>query len=150
MYEIYTANPNDTLQSISKNYNTTVEKLLELNGLSNNYIIEEGNQIIVPANQNNPYTYYTVKKGDNIYQIAKKYDTNFDLLLKINGLDKDDYIYPNQTIIIPRKGFTLYITKENETLKELTDNLNIATKDLLNENPNIYLERNQIIIFKEK
>ena len=150
MYEIYTANPNDTLQSISKNYNTTVEKLLELNGLSNNYIIEEGTQIIVPANQNNPYTYYTVKKGDNIYQIAKKYDTNSDLLLKINGLDKDDYIYPNQTIIIPRKGFTLYITKENETLKELTDNLNIATKDLLNENPNIYLERNQIIIFKEK
>ena len=110
MYEIYNILNNDTLESIAKEYDTTVDNLTEINGFSKNFKPVPGNNIIVPKNQNKPYKYYTVKKGDNIYQIAQNNNIDYNLLLKINGLDKDDYIYPNQTILIPKNGIKIFLT----------------------------------------
>ena len=72
------------------------------------------------------------------------------MLLKLNGLDKDDYIYPNQTITLPQSGLDVYLTKQGDTLKSIEENLNTSTDELLNNNKNIYLAPEQIIIFKEK
>ena len=33
------------------------------------------------------YEYYTIKRGDNLYQIAKNYNVNPSLLAALNGLD---------------------------------------------------------------
>ena len=72
---------------------------------------------------------------------------DYNLLLKINGLEKDDYIYPNQTILLPRKDNNMYLTKKNDTIKSLLNNLNIDINKLLEYNNDIYLEEEQIIIF---
>ena len=85
-----------------------------------------------------------------MYQIAKTYNIDYELLLKLNGLDKDDYIYPNQTILIPKSGLTVYLTKEGDTISDILENLNASTEELFAENKNIYLAPEQIIIFKEK
>ena len=150
MYEIYNIQAGDTLSSIASKYGTTESVILQINGLPDNYKIVPGTQIVVPVEQNKTYRYYTVKKGDNMYQIAKKYNIDYDLLLKLNGLDKDDYIYPNQTILLPKNGLTIYLTKQGDTITDIIDNLNTTIEELINENPNIYLAPEQIIVFKEK
>ena len=50
------------------------------------------------------YTYYTVNKGDTLYSISKKFNVNPKLVSELNGLKVEEYIYPNQTLIIPKKG----------------------------------------------
>ena len=55
---------------------------------------------------------YIVKKGDNLYQIAMKNNINYKLLAQLNGLNTNDYIYPNQTILVPNKGTKLYFVKD--------------------------------------
>ena len=109
-----------------------------------------GNQLIVPVRRKFPYQYYTVKKGDNMYDIANNNGIDYNMLLKLNGLEEDDYIYPNQTIILPKKGFSIYLTKEDDTINDVLKNLNISLDELLKENDKIYLRPEQIVVFKEK
>ena len=94
MYKIYKVTTGDTLESIAKKFNTTVRELQDINGKD---YISFGEMIIVPNNQNDDwFDTYIVQKGDNLYAIAQKYNISLIDLLNINGLDKDDYIYPNQ------------------------------------------------------
>ena len=95
MYEIYKVQTGDTLDSIANKYGTTQALLLQINGLPDSYTPLPNSEIIVPLNQNSTYKYYTVKKGDNMYRIAEENNVNYELLLQINGIEKDDYIYPN-------------------------------------------------------
>ena len=150
MYEIYTVTNTDTLSQIAKKYGTTEEVLSQINGFPQNYQLTPQTEIIVPTETNQTYKYYTVKKGDNVYQIAKTYNIDYDLLLKINGLDKDDNIYPNQTLLLPKSGLTVYLTKQGDTLSDIAENLNTNVERLLEENKRIYLAPEQILIFKEK
>lgn len=150
MYEIYTVSDTDNLSTIAKKYGTTEEILSQINGFDKNYVLRPQTEIIVPVATDKTYKYYTVKKGDNLYQIAKTYNVDYDLLLKLNGLDKEDYIYPNQTLLLPKSGLTVYLTKEGDTIGDILDNLNTNIDELLKENKNIYLAKDQIMIFKEK
>ena len=44
--------------------------------------------------------YYTVKKRDTLYDIARKYKTTWQYLATINGIENPDLIYPGQRIKI--------------------------------------------------
>ena len=147
MYEVYTIKFGDTLKGLSSLYNTSVNELIKLNSIIDLDNLKEGMQIMVPNNNSNPYKYYTVKKGDTIKDIATKYNIDYNLLLKLNGLDVNDYIYPNQTIVLPKEGVSLYLTKDNDTLKTLLDDLGMSAIELMENNKNIYLRENQIIVF---
>ena len=70
--------------------------------------------IAVPIS-NDYFTTYTVNSGDNLYAIARRYNINPTLLAALNGLNMDDYIYPNQKIMIPKSGYSFYITKDGDT-----------------------------------
>ena len=150
MYEIYTTMNGDTLSKIADKFGTTEDELININGFMDNYNPTPQSQIIVPSNQKEKYKYYTVKNGDNIYEIAKKHNIDHNLLLKINGLDKEDYIYPNQTIILPKSNLNYYLTQSNDTINKILEKQNINIEQLLEYNTNIYLEPDQIIIIKEK
>ena len=54
---------------------------------------------------NSEYEYYTVRRGDNLYIIARRYPgiSNNDII-RANGLNKSGHIYPGQKLKIPRKG----------------------------------------------
>ena len=148
--EIYTPKNTDTLSIVADKFNTTEEELRNINGLDNNYLITPDKELIVPKITNNNYDYYTVKKGDNIYQIAQNNNMDYELLLKMNGLDKDDYIYPNQTILLPKKNYLTYLTKEGDTIKDIISKTNTDLEQLLRIGNKIYLAKEQIIIFEEK
>ncbi|MCM1370689.1 MAG: LysM peptidoglycan-binding domain-containing protein [Clostridium sp.] len=144
MYQIYQIGLYDTLQSIADNFNTTVDELKKINGITD--FSSLGTYIIVP-NTNNKFEEYTVKKGDSLYSIAKKYGTTSDTLALINGIDLNEYIYPGEKLLIPNEKNKVYIVSENETLEDISNKLNIKKEDLLNMNENLTLMPDQIIFY---
>ena len=147
MYEIYTINKDDEIDDILRKYNIDMEELVKINGIIDLNNLKEGMQIIVPVNRNNIYKYYTVKKGDTISGIASLYNIDKDMLVAINGLDMEDYIYPNQTLMLPNDGILLYLTKSGDTIRDVLDKFNVSIEELLRNNENIYLMEEQIIRF---
>ena len=146
MYNYYTIKKGDTIDSISRNTNIDKEVLYAING---DYIeMNEGNTLMIPK-MNNPYfNYYKVSKGDTLTKIAEYSNIDINLLTLLNGLNKDDYIYPNQMLLIPKSGTTLYITAEGDTLDEIAKGFKVTEEDLLKQNNKIYLQKEQLIVYK--
>ena len=83
-YIDYVVKSGDNLYSIAKKYNTTVDEIKKLNGLTSG-LLNIGMTLKIPIQIGN-YINYTVKSGDNLYSIAKKYNTTVDEIKKLNGL----------------------------------------------------------------
>ncbi len=94
------------------------------------------------------YTTYEIKRGDTLYKISEYYNVNTKLLAELNGLDIDDYIYPNQTLLIPNKNVSYYITKEGDTLENISNIFNVSEEQLVEQNKTIYLLPEQMIFYK--
>ncbi len=101
---------------------------------------------IIPKNNQNYYNYYTVEKGDSLYGIARRYNINPELLAGLNGLSMEDYIYPNQEILIPKSGYSYYITKEGDTVDIVANMFKITPEDLLKKNGVVYLAEGQVLV----
>lgn len=106
-YTIYTVRVGDTLYSIAKKNNTTVDKIKDLNNLQTTFLTP-GQQLKIPYNTmlddafSNDYLIYTVKKGDSLYSIAKKYNMSVAKLIEINNL-KDNIITVGQALKVTSK-----------------------------------------------
>lgn len=127
MYEIF-SNDGMNLNNMSPSYNLNTMK----SNLSDDY-----------------FDYYVVKKGDNLYDIARKNNIDVNDLLLINGLKKDDYIYPDQKILVPKSNYKIIITKDNDTFSSISKRLNIPVSDLINQNSNLYLIPEQLIVYRK-
>ena len=123
MYEIYTVSNADTIESIANSFNISPSNLYQINGFTPDYVLKPNTNIIVPKVRNNYFEYYTIKKGDTLYKIAKEYNTNPNLLAILNGLELDDYIYSNQTIILPLEGVGVYITQPGDTIDGIVEGM---------------------------
>lgn len=91
----YIVKKGDTLYSIAKDLNTTVDELKKANNLTSN-MISIGQKLIVP---NELETIYMVKPGDNLYQIARKFNTTVDKLIALNNL-KNTTLSVGQILIV--------------------------------------------------
>lgn len=97
---------------------------------------------------NQYYEYYTIKSGDTLYQIARRYNINPELLASMNGLNMSDYIYPGQNIMIPKSGYSYYLTKEGDTLDTVANTFGISVDKLLENNKILYLLDGQLLVKK--
>lgn len=146
MYDIYTVNNNETITSIATKLNINPNLLSSIN---NNVVnLTPGMTLLIPKKNNEYFDYYKVSKGDTIFNIARKYDVNINMLSMLNGLDNEDYIYPNQVIMIPKENVRIYITAEGDTLQNIIKGINADTNKFLMENNNLYLLPEQLIIYK--
>lgn len=150
MYKIYQVEYGDTLESIANMVGSTIDELVTINGFNGKELIM-GDLIIVPNqnNKNDAFIRYKIQTGDTLYMIANNYNVDSNLLALLNGLDKNDYIYPNQEIIIPKDNVDIYITKDGDTIKTLLDNFNTTLDKLEMDSNNIYLKDNQLVIHKK-
>lgn len=148
MYDKYLIKEGETLEDIASRFNTSVDMILNINDMYSREYLRAGEEIIVPKNQESYFTYYTVNQGDSLYQIARKYNINPSLLALLNGLNMEDYIYPNQRLIIPKSGYSFYITKDGDTLEIVRDKFNKNMNDILKYNEMIYLLPGQLMINK--
>ena len=148
MYDKYLIKEGETLEDIASRFNTSVDMILSINDIYSREYLRAGEEIIVPKNQESYFTYYTVNQGDSLYQIARKYNINPSLLALLNGLNMEDYIYPNQRLIIPKSGYSFYITKDGDTLEIVRDKFNKNWEDISKYNETIYLLPGQLMINK--
>lgn len=44
---------------------------------------------------------YTVNKGDNVYRLARTFQSDENWIRAMNNLGKDEMIFPNQQLLIP-------------------------------------------------
>jgi len=149
MFESYILGKDDTLLNIAEKYNTSVKILQDINNLYYLDDIREGMEIVVPKESKDYFNYYVVEKGDNLYAIARKYNINPELLANLNGLKEEDYIYPNQQILIPKSGYSYYITAEGDSLDEVVKVFNSNVDKFLRENETIYLMAGQLLVNKK-
>ncbi len=84
----YTVQPGDTLWLLSRKYGTTVEAIKQLNGLTGD-MLYVGQVLKIPAPQSEPYIEYTVKSGDTLWLLSRKYHTTVDAIKRLNGLTSD-------------------------------------------------------------
>lgn len=113
-------------------------------------MFERKENVIVPKNNQDYFNYYTVEKGDSLYGIARRYNINPELLAGLNGLVMDDYIYPNQEILVPKSGYSYYITKDGDTIDLVAGLFKISSNELLKRNGVIYLAEGQILVNKRQ
>jgi len=146
MYEYYIIEEGDTLDSIANKLMISKEVIMELNGSDMNF--NQGNILVVPKSVSKYFDYYKVVKGDTLYKIASDNKIDANLLAVLNGINLNDYIYPNQTLLIPKAGSSLYITAVGDTLGEVAQGFNVSTNELISQNEKIYLQPEQLIVYK--
>ncbi len=148
----YIVKKGDTLYGISNQYGVSVTELADLNNIKGSNL-NIGQVLKIPIkdgdNPNNMFM-YTVKKGDSLYSIAKKYNTSVDEIMKLNYLtntnlsvgqviripefyfDMDNMSLPNYYNYTVKKGDTLYsIARDNSIDINTLRKDNALTSDIL-------------------
>lgn len=113
-YIIYVVKKGDSLYSIAKNSNTSIDNLIKINKL-NSTNLSVGQKLFIPSGsiedtgQNIDIT-YIVEKGDSLYSIAKKFNTSVDNLIKLNNLTSNN-LFIGQELKIA-SGVSSFLGKE--------------------------------------
>lgn len=90
----YKVKKGDTLYSIAKRFNLSVEELMRLNNLRTSNL-SPGQTLIVSKvkvsaeSDSSRHTLYTVKKGDTLFSIAKKFGVSVEEIKRLNNLTVD-------------------------------------------------------------
>lgn len=84
----YTVRAGDSLWLIANRYGTTVEAIKRLNGLTSD-LLNIGQVLKIPSDQNMPYIEYTVRPGDTLWILSRRYETTVDAIKQLNGLTSD-------------------------------------------------------------
>lgn len=95
----HTIKSGDTLSSIAKKYGTTVKNLQNLNSISNPNKIYAGQKIKVTGDAKTSSTkHHTVKSGDTVSGLAKKYGSSQADIKKWNNIKDVNKIYVGQKL----------------------------------------------------
>lgn len=130
---IYVVKRGDSLYSIAKRFNVSVDALKSANNLQNN-LITIGQNLVIPAfteNEDSNIT-YIVQKGDTLYSIALKYNTTVDKIKKLNNLSSN-ILSINQNLKIPSDEITVentYVVKRGDTLYSIARMYNTTVNEL--------------------
>lgn len=161
----YTIKPGDTLWKIANNCNVSVDDIVKLNNL-NSTIIYPGQKIKLSEscvarqndnNSNNGYSdiedYYTVRRGDTLYSIARLFGTTPNNIIQDNNLTTD-LLMIGQQLKVPRnnyidytvqRGDTLYsIARRYKTTAQIIRELNNLNSDLLQINQTLLLPKENV------
>ncbi len=136
------------LSGIAKDYDVTVNELKEWNNLDSDVIkVGQKLSIVEPkvtkekTSSKNPKT-HKVKEGENLTEIADKYDISTEDLKEWNNLKKD-VIVPGQELIISKPSTKnkketstkeektkTYKVKKGDTLASISEEFDVSIKDL--------------------
>lgn len=145
-YVTYTVVKGDNLYSIAKKFGTEVEKIKELNDLKSNNL-NIGDKLIVDdmsgvssvlecfgnvSSDNLKYQNYMVVKGDNLYDLAKKFNTSIDQIKLINNL-KDNNLSIGEILKVPNNNNT-YIVQKGESLYSIAKKFNTSVNEIKRKN----------------
>ncbi|MGM9932657.1 LysM peptidoglycan-binding domain-containing protein [Pradoshia sp.] len=140
----YTVKAGDTLSEIARKYHTTVAAIARENNLSNPDLIYAGEKLRLTIYDDDRQERaaviidYTVRTGDTLSAIARKYSTTAASIAKENNLSNPDLIYPGERLrITVRSGYettTEYIVQRGDTLSELARRYGTTVEKIASDN----------------
>lgn len=132
----YTVKAGDSLYAIARKYNTTVDALKSLNNLTTN-TLQIGQKLKIPVTGSEDsitnYITYTVKKGDNLYSIARAYGTTQQEIMNLNNLSSN-LLSIGQTLRIPTNGQVTYAVKAGDNLYSIARAYGTTVDSLIRKN----------------
>jgi LysM repeat protein len=141
--DTYVIKRGDTLTSLARRFNTTLDKLLELNtDITNPSRIYEGQRLQVPKSGSPaptpaPGPTYIVQRGDTLRKIAARFGTTVNELLKLNPTIADpNKINVGQKLVLPAP-VEIYTVVRGDTLRKIATRFNTTVQKLLELNPSI-------------
>ncbi len=96
--EIYTVKPGDTITSISRNFDISVNTILWENNLTAYSIIRPGKELIILPSTG---LTHSVKKNETIIKLGETYQVEAEAILEANKLLADSTLRAGQKIFIP-------------------------------------------------
>ena len=156
--QTYTVRRGDTLSEIAARFGTTVNELVRLNNIADPDRIYEGDRLIIRAGTGDGNT-YTVQRGDTLSEIAARFGTTVNELVRLNNIADRDRIYPGQVLILresgsvtPPSGATTYTVQRNDNLTEIAARFGTTVAELVRlnniANPNL-IYPGQVLIIRE-
>ncbi len=141
----YTVKPGDTLYGISNQFGVSVTELAELNNIKGS-ILQIGQVLTIPSNEGinpNDMFMYTVKKGDSLYSIAKKYNTTVNDIVNLNYLKSTNLSIgqvlripetytPEEELVLP--SFLNYVVSKGDSLYGIAKKFNISVDTIKKDN----------------
>ena len=94
---VYAVRASDSLSGIAKMFNVSVNTILWANDLKKGAVVHEGDSLVILPISG---LQYSVKKGDSLDLIAKKYGGDKAEIIAFNNLESDKIIV-GMTIVIP-------------------------------------------------
>jgi peptidoglycan DL-endopeptidase LytF len=159
-----TIRPGDTLFSLARRYNTTVQAIITVNPGINPNTLPVGQLICIPnPTPGRPFpepcpngsTTYSIQPSDTFYSIARRFNVSLDALLAANpGINPDSLqigqqicvpTLPTPTITCPGPTYTI---RPGDTLYSLAQTLGFTVQTILAANPGInpnFLEVGRIL-----
>ena len=139
----YTVKSGDSLWSIANRFNTTVAEIKRLNNLNTN-VLQVGQVLKLPAGNgntnNNQGNTYTVKSGDSLWSIARKYDTSVSELQKLNNLSST-ILQVGQVLKVPQSSSNnenssanTYVVKSGDSLWSIANRFGTTVDELMRVN----------------
>lgn len=106
----YVVKPGNTLSGIAKQYNTTVSELVGLNGISNPNLIFVSEVLkinttlsfeeITSDRYETNHIIYTIKPGDTLTSISKKYNVTIESIVILNNIKNPNIIFAGEKLRI--------------------------------------------------
>ena len=133
----------ETLSEIADRYGTSVNRLMEMNGLRDANDLWAGSRIKVPGNvySGGGSGNYTVKAGETLSEIADRYGTSVDRLVQLNGLRDANDLWAGSRIQVPgasarprvavNKNAKTHRVQPGESLSSIADRYGVSMQRLI-------------------
>jgi len=100
-YDIHVVKKGESLFTIAEEYGTNVTTLQKINSKGRGTSVLSGEEIKIPKVKSAPLTEsYTVRSGDTLFEVSRRYGTSINELMKLNRL-KSGRLQPGQKIQVP-------------------------------------------------
>lgn len=102
---VYRVHSGDNLWSIAKIYNVSISDIRKWNNLKNNETLYPGKKLVLYVDDSIKdddaiRIKHIVRKGENLWDISKKYNTSVTNIIRWNQLSKNSKIYPGDKLDI--------------------------------------------------